>query len=47
MPVESITVTPDKKYLDIEFEGGGNFRMNIKNSTFDDDGKGLRSVGMG
>lgn len=38
MPVESISLTPDKRYLDIKFEGGANFRMYIKDSTFDDNG---------
>jgi hypothetical protein len=35
MPVESISLTPDRDYLDIQFEGGGNFHMYIKNSSFD------------
>jgi hypothetical protein len=38
MPVESVSLTPDKTYLDIQFEGGANFRIYIKNSTVDDNG---------
>lgn len=40
MPVQNVSLTPDGKYLDIKFQGGADFHIDINDATVNTNGDG-------